>query len=370
MKKPKDMILTAGPSISDKEVTYVLDAVKNGWNRNWSGYLKNFSTTFAKYVGRKHAIPTCGGTGAIHLALATLGVGEGDEVILPELTYFSVSDAIIHLGAKPVFVDVNRDTWCIDSQKIEQALTEKTKAIIPVYLYGNVPENNEILSMSQKHNIPVVEDACPAVGSEYHGKKAGSFGEFSAFSFQGAKIVVTGSGGMLVTDDDALYEKAHYLNEHGEDPNKKFWQTSVAYRFEMSNLQAALGLAQIERADEFVDKKRKIWNWYKEGLDNVDGISLNVEKENTKSNFWMSSIILDKDFGISRDQVITKLRKKYNVDSRPFFYPISMFPMYEEQDSPNAHHVGLQGINLPSGLNLTKEEVQYVAASVKKVLGV
>lgn len=367
MFEPKKLILTAGPSIGKNEIKYVLDAARNGWNTHYADYVHRFEAKFAAYIGVKYAISTCGGTGALHLALASLGIGPGDEVILPEITYFSCSDIVVLLGAKPVFVDLLKDTWCIDPNKIEKAITKKTKAIMPVHIYGNPADMDEIIKIARKHNLKIVEDACPAVGSVYKGKRPGSFGDFGAFSFQGAKIMVTGFGGMLVTNDKRLYEKAMYLNGHGEEPSKKFWQTSVGYSFEMTNLQAAFGLAQLERIEEFVNKKRQIFDWYYDRLKDIEGISFNYERPRTKSNRWMSSIILDKNFGISREELRKRLKEKL-IDTRPFFYPISMFPMYKEQDTPIAHHLGFNGINLPSGLNLTEKEVDYISSVIKEEL--
>lgn len=369
MYKPKKIILTAGPSITQKEVRYVVDAVKNGWNRNWAGYIHKFEKKFSEYIGVRYAIATCGGAGALHLALASLEIGPGDEVILPEITYWACSDVVRYLGAKPVFADILKDTWCIDPISIKKNITKKTRAIMPVYTYGNLIEVDEILEISRKYKIPIVEDACPAVGSLYKGKKPGSFGEFGAFSFQGAKIMVTGFGGMLVTDSEKLYKRALFLNSRGENPNKQFWQLEVGYTHEMSNIQAALGLAQLERIEELVSKKRKIFSWYYERLKDIDGISLNYERPNTVSNMWMTSIVLNKNFGISRDEFRDKLKKK-KIDNRPFFYPISMFPLYKSKrkENPGAYHVGLQGINLPSGVMLTEKEVDYVASQVANLL--
>jgi perosamine synthetase len=367
MFKPKKMILTAGPSISKKEISYVTDAVTNGWNEHWSEYLHKFEKAFASYIGVKHALATSGGTGALHLSVTALGIGQGDEVIIPEITYFASSDVVMLQGAKPVFVDVLKDTWCIDPEKVEKAITKKTKAIMPVHIYGNPCEMEEILKIAKKYKLAVIEDACPAIGSTYKGKRPGSFGDFGAFSFQGAKIMVTGVGGMLVTNNDSLFEKVKIINNHGEIPGKKFWQESIGHTYEMSNIQAALGLAQLERVEQFVKKKRKIFDWYFKRLNDIEGISMNFERQNTLSNRWMSSLILDNDFGITRDEVIKVLRRNM-VDSRPFFYPISMFPQYKEQKTPVAHHVGLNGINLPSGLNLTEDEVDYVSRMVRDIL--
>jgi perosamine synthetase len=370
MKKytPRELILTAGPSISKKEIKYVADAVTNGWNNHAFDYLHKFEKRFATYIGMRYALATSGGTGALWLGLATLGIGPGDEVILPDMTYFACSDVIKLLGATPVFVDILPDTWCIDPKAIERAITKRTKAIMPVHIYGNPSEMDEILRIARKNKLHIVEDACPAIGAEFKKKKPGSFGDFGAFSFQGAKIMVTGVGGMLVTNSKSLYEKALYLNDHGEAKSyKKFWQTSVGYTFEMSNLQAALGLAQLERIEEFVEKKRKIFEWYYERLHDIKGISLNYERKNTRSNRWMSSIILNDRFKFTRDQLRGKLKEKL-IDTRPFFYPISMFPMYTKANTPVSYAVALNGINLPSGLSLTEQQVDYIARTVRTLL--
>jgi len=369
MFKPKKMILTAGPSISKKELKYLTDVAVNGWNWHWSDYIHKFEKKFAQHVGVKYAIATDGGTGALHLALAAFGIKAGDEVIVPEITWYACSDVVKYFGAKPVFVDILKDTWCIDPEKIEKAITKKTKAIMPVYAYGNLADMDEIMAIANKHHLYVIEDACPAGGSIYKGKKPGSIGHAGAYSFQGAKIMVTGYGGMFVTRDKKIYERAFFLNHRGEDPKKKFWQLETGYSHEMSNILAAFGLAQLERLPEFVEKKRKIFSWYKSRLGKITGISMNFERPRTKANCWMSSIVLDKNFGIKRDEVIKKLRE-HNIDSRPFFYPISMFPMYEEQNTPIAHHVGLNGINLPSGVMLKKKEIDYVCDSLIQILGV
>jgi len=367
LKKPKKMILTAGPSITSLEVKYVSDAVKTGWNRQYRDYTNKFEKAFGEYVGVKYALATSGGTGALWLSLAAAGVGPGDEVILPEITYFACSDVIVHRGATPVFVDILPDTWCIDPDDMARKITKKTKAIMPVYLYGNLPEMDEIMRIAKKHALFVVEDACPAVGSYYKGKHAGSFGDCGAFSFQGAKIMVTGFGGMFVTNNKKLFERVSYLNAHAEDPHRKFWQTGVGYTFELPNVTAALGLAQLERIDELVKKKRQIFDWYNAHLSKIDGISINTERKKTKSNKWMTSFILNKKFKFTRDKLIAEL-KKYNIDSRPFFYPISSFPMYKNAHSPIAYHTGLNGINLPSGYECTKKEIDYICAVIKYLL--
>lgn len=365
--KPEKLILTAGPSITQKEIDYVSDAVKNGWNFHMFDYKDKLEKKFAKYVGAKYTLGVSGATGAMHLALACLDIKAGDEVILPDLCFYAASDVVIHRGAKPIFVDVLSDTWCIDPEKIKKAITKKTKAIMPVYMYGNLCEMDEIVTLSKKYGLAIVEDAAPALGSIYKGKRPGTFGDAGAYSFQGAKIAISGTGGMLVTKSKKLYDKALMLNAHGQDPKRKFWQIQVGYSFHMSNLQASLALAQLERIEEFVRKKNIIFKWYKNRLAKVMGITMNPEKPNTRSNKWMTSIILNRKFKYSRDMLIKKLHDNH-IDSRPIFYPVSMFPMYNEQNTPNAHHIGLNGINLPSGLDLTKEDVDYICDVLIRLL--
>lgn len=370
MKKWDELILTAGPSITEKEISYVNDAVTNGWNSHWNDYIIKFEEEFAKYIGVKHAMSTSSCTGALHLALAALDLKEGDEVIVPEVTWIATAAAVTYTGAKPVFADIDYDTWCIDPESVKKLINSKTKAIMPVHNYGNVADMDTIMAIAKEHNLFVVEDAAPSLGASYKGKKTGSFGIAAAFSFQGAKIMTSGEGGMFVTNDTALFNRVKKLNDHGRSLTKALWNDEIGYKYKMSNIQAALGLAQLERIEELVDKKREIFSWYYENLKDVEGIKLNVEKEDTKNIYWMSSIVLDKDFGITREEFISKL-KEWNVDSRPIFYPMSGFPMFETQlENKVAQKVGDFGVNLPSGHARTKEEIDYVCEVIKMVLGV
>lgn len=345
------MILTSGPSITKLEEKYVLDAVRNGWRKHCYDYIHKFEKAFAKYLGVKYALATSGGTGALWLGLVALKIGKGDEVIIPELTYYACSDVVKLVGATPIFVDILPDTWCIDPEEVKKKITKRTKAIMPTDMYGNACNINAL----RKFKIPIIQDACEGVGALYRGKPVGALANISAFSFQGAKILVTGVGGMFTTNSKKLYERAEFINDHGESNTKKFWQEEVGYEFEMGNIQAALGLAQLKRLPELVAKKRKIFSWYKERLGKV--FEMNCEISNTYSNYWMSSIILQSN--MDREKFMEEL-KKQGIDTRPFFWPISMFPMYEEQDTPVAHYICQQGVNLPSGHNLTKKKVNYV----------
>ncbi len=335
MDKCPELILTAGPSITEKEISYVTDAVTNGWNDEWNKYILKLEENFAKYIGVKHAIPTTSCTGAMHLSLKGLGIKPGDEVIVPETTWIATAAVVTYVGAKPIFVDIEKDTWCINPDSVKKAITSKTRAIMPVHLYGGMARMDEIMTIAQENNLNIIEDAAPSLGANFKGKKSGSFGLASAFSFQGAKIMVTGEGGIFVTDDTEFFEKVSKIADQGRSYTKALWNDSIGLKYKMSNLQAALGLAQLERLEELVDKKRQIFTWYKERLENIDGLSMNVELPKSRNTFWMTTIVMEKDFGITRDEFIQKL-KDWNIDSRPVFYPLSHMPMFETQNHTNA----------------------------------
>jgi len=362
-------ILTAGPHIGEKEEEYVLDAVRNGWNENWGNYLSRFEKSFAEYVGVEYSMATSSCTGAMHLALASLGIGQGDEVIVPDLTWVATASVIRYLGATPRFVDINEDSWTLDPSKLEKIITKKTKAIMPVHLYGHPAEMDEIMRIAGEHGLYVVEDAAPSIGAEHNSKKTGSFGDFSAFSFNGAKLLVTGDGGMLLTNNEELYEIAKNLGDHGRDYSTPFWISRIGYKYKMSNIQAALGLAQLEKVDYLVNCKRKIFDWYSERLEDVEGIRLNSEVEHAKSIYWMTSLVLDKPIEVGRDELIGRLDQEFNVDTRPVFPKISRYPMFEEVDNPVAEKISKNALNLPSGVCLEEEDIDYVCDSIKKIVG-
>jgi perosamine synthetase len=365
----KEMILTAGPSITQKEIEYVNDAVKNGWNEHWGDYIKKFEKKFAEYIGVKHALATSSCTGALHLSLVALGIGKGNEVIVPDISWVATASVVRYVDAKVVFADVLPDSWCIDPKSIEERITERTKAIIPVHLYGQPANMEEVMRIAKKHNLKVIEDAAPAVGAELKGKRMGSFGDISGFSFQGAKLMVTGEGGMLVTNNTELFEKVKHFAEHGR-ASFGFEISDIGFKYKMSNIQAALGLAQLERVDELIKRKVQLFEWYNEGLKNIKGLSLNkANSVSEKSIFWMSSIILDKDFGITRDKLIMELRER-NIDTRPLFPQMSSFRMFDKFDNPVAKHIANNGINLPSGYERTQEEIAYICETIKDLLKV
>ncbi len=356
------------PSITQKEIDYVTDAVKSGWVSSLGHYINEFEKKFADYIGTKYALTTSNGTTALHLALVSLGIKKGDKVIIPDLTFVATANAVTYTGAKPVMVDVEPDTWCIDPASVRKAITKKTKAIIPVHLYGHPANMDEINKIARDHGLCVIEDAAEAHGAEYKGKRVGSLSDCGVFSFYGNKIITTGEGGMITTDNEELYEKAKYLRDHAMSKEKRYWHTEIGYNYRITNLQAALGLAQLERIDEFIKKKRQIFRWYKNFLTDLDGIKLNPEMKWAKNVFWMICIVLYSDFGVRRDELLAKLKEK-SIDTRPFFYPISQMPMYKcKKINIVAYGNSNKGLNLPSGVNLTKEKVEWICEEIKTIL--
>jgi perosamine synthetase len=364
-----ELILTAGPSISAKEVVYSFDAAKNGWGREWSKYLNQFETKFSKYVGATHALATSSCTGALQIALMALGIGTGDEVIVPDETWVATANAVRYVGATPIFADVERDTWNIDANSIESLITSQTKAIIAVHMYGHPARMDRIVALAQKHQLRLIEDAAPAIGAEWNNQRCGSFGDFAAFSFQGAKLLVTGEGGMLVTSNDELYAKAKKIWDQGRNPERAFWIDEDGVKFKMSNIQAALGLAQLERANELIEMKRRIFRWYEEGLNGFPHVRLNKEVQGARSIYWMTSIILEETAPISRDSLIAQLRRK-NIDTRPVFPAISQYPIWplKQEPKPTAKLIGERALNLPSGVCLTKGDVDYICRMIIELL--
>ncbi len=371
-----ERIPVAGPSITQKEIEYVTDAATNGWYANANVYHERFERAFAEYVDRRYAIalPSC--TSAIHLLLAALGIGPGDEVVVPDATWIASSAPVTYVGATTVFADMDQRTWCLSAASFEACLTSRTKAVIVVDLYGNMPDWNAILEVARRRGVAVIEDSAEAIGSEYGGRKAGGFGDASVFSFHGSKTLTTGEGGMLLTNDEELYRRSLFLRDHGRKPgDRMFFNHQVAYKYKMSSMQAALGLAQLERIEELLAMKRQIFSWYKRELQGIEGVSLNYEPQGTSNVFWMVTVVLDPQLGI-RKELLMQLLDERNIDTRPFFFPLSSIPAYSDSKQADAarqrnsvvYRVTPYGINLPSGLNLTEENVIYVCEALKSVL--
>lgn len=366
---PGKTILTAGPSVGSRECSYVLDACRHGWNSNWSGYLKKFEQAFCDYLDMPYAMATSSCTGALHIALMALGVGPGDEVIVPDMTWVATAQAVNYVGAIPVFADIEPDSWCMDPASFESKITDKTKAVMPVHLYGHPARMDRIMEIARRHGLYVVEDAAPAIGAEFQGQRVGTFGDFATFSFQGAKLLVTGEGGMLVARDKELYEKAYKFWDQGRKPGT-FWIEEVGVKYKMSNMQAAFGLGQLERAAEQIEAKRRIFGWYAEFLEGLEGITLNHECSWGRSICWMTSLLLDPALPIGRDEFIAALKAR-SVDSRPTFPAISQYPIWPRPQKPQpvAFSIGERGVNLPSGVRLTRAEIRYVCQAIRDVVG-
>lgn len=365
---PDSLVLTAGPSISQYESYYAYDAALNGWNSEWSKYLDLFQDSFKEYVGVKYALATSSCTGAMHIALLALGIGEGDEVIVPDQTWVATANAVRYVQATPVFVDVNSKDWTINPSEIERAISPHTKAIMPVHMYGHPANMHRVLEIANKHNLFVVEDAAPSIGAEFKGKKTGSFGHFAAFSFQGAKLMVTGEGGMLLTNDKKLYLKAKKIWDQGRNSqiSTPFWIDEKGLKYKMSNIQAAIGLGQLNRIETLVAMKRRIFNWYERYLVDNKCVSLNHEPQGSRSIYWMSSIEVLASSPVNRDQLI-KLLKSDNIDTRPVFPAISQYPIWDCENNlpkPVALHVGNNCMNLPSGVGLTEAVIKYICCRI------
>lgn len=368
-------IPVAGPSITQKEIDYVTDAVTSAWYGSANTYHVRFEAAFASHCGRKHAVslPSC--TAGLHLALLALGIGPGDEVIVPDATWIASVAPVRYVGATPVFADIDRDSWCLSPAAFEAAITERTKAAIVVDLYGSMPDWDALDAIAAAHGITLIEDAAEAVGSRWRDRPAGSFGTLSAFSFHGSKTLTTGEGGMLVLDDDTLLARVLQLRDHGRAPgDTMFFNEEVGWKYKMSSMQAALGLAQLERVDELVARKREIFGWYREALQGWNGVSLNPDVEGLHNSYWMSTIVLDPRLGITKEELIPRLKTE-GIDARPFFYPLSAIPAFRETPhakAARANHVAYEvsafGINLPSALSLTRDEVAQVVAVLGRAL--
>jgi perosamine synthetase len=365
----KPRIYYTKPSITELEVRYATDAAANGWGDRCYEYINRFEELFKQHLGVKYAIATSSCTGALHMGMAALGIGPGDEVILADINWIATAAPIVHLGAKPVFVDILPDSWCIDPSKAEAAITPKTKAIVAVHLYGNLCAMNELLAIGQKHGIPVIEDAAEAVGSVYYGKRAGSIGRFGAFSFHGTKTITTGEGGMFVTNDAKLYEQVLTLSNHGraQGQTKQFWADLVGFKYKMSNIQAAIGCAQIERIDELISDKRRVFCEYFKNLKNLQ-LAMNPEPHGTVNGYWMPTFVVQNKRNFNRSNLLKEFSKN-NIDGRVFFWPLSSLPMFtESRQNKFAYTLGKNGVNLPSYFGITDDDIHFVSEIVLKNL--
>ncbi len=365
----KSRILYTKPSITELEVAYATDAAANGWGERCYDYINRFEAAFCQHIGARYAIATSSCTGALHMGLAALGIGPGDEVILADTNWIASAAPITYLGAKPVFVDVDPVSWCIDPVKAEAAITANTKAIIAVHLYGNICDMASLLDISRRHNLPIVEDAAEAIGSQWQGQPAGSIGAFGTFSFHGTKTLTTGEGGMLVTSDDALYQRILTLSNHGraKGQTKQFWPDEIGFKYKMSNIQAALGVGQMERINALIDRKRTIFKTYADALVGINSITLNPEPLGTRNGYWMPTTVFDRESGVTREQLQTAFAAE-NIDARVFFWPLSSLPSFEPVPANEiAYDLPGRSINLPSYHEMTGEDIARVVEVLHRV---
>jgi len=357
----------AEPQFIGNEKKYLMDCIDSTWISSTGKYIDLFEKKFAEFIGTKHAITVANGTVALHLILKALDVGEGDEVIVPDFTYVASANSVKYVGAKPVFVDADQKTFNIDAKKIEEKITEKTKAIMPVHIFGNPCDMDLILEIADKHSLLVIEDAAEAHGAIFNEKKAGSFGIANSFSFYGNKTMTTGEGGMITTNDDSLNEKLRILKNQGQGAGKKYYHEVLGYNYRMTNLQAAIGLAQLEKLGLFVNKKQQINAKYRAflaGLADKGTLSFQEELPKGRSSYWMTSLILNK---APIDSFAMEL-KKADIETRPFFVPMDHLPFYEKSSFPITSEISSKGIMIPSSVSLKDDDIDYICKVIKQII--
>ena len=367
------MIPVCKPLLGPKEKRYIQDCLQTNWISSSGKYIQTFEEAFSHYCGQKYGITTTNGTAALHLALVALKIRPGDEVIMPSFTIASTAFAVIYCGAKPVFVDSQPDTWNMDVAKIEEKITKKTKVIMPVHIYGHPCDMDPIMHLARKYHLFVVEDAAEAHGAEYNGRKVGSFGDLSCFSFYGNKIITSGEGGIVLTNNQKMAQRCRYLKNLCFQEPKRFWHNDLGFNYRMTNLQAALALAQFERIEELVERRRRNAQLYGELLSDVSGLTLPVEKNGVKNVFWMLGVVVEKSFGLARDQLRKRLFDK-GVETRNFFIPMHQQPIIKRMGFvskkdryPVAEKLGRCGMYLPSGGDLNKREIQYICDCMREI---
>ncbi|RMF00080.1 MAG: DegT/DnrJ/EryC1/StrS family aminotransferase [Chloroflexi bacterium] len=360
MTETQKFIPVAEPLLIGNESKYVNDCINSGWVSSLGKYVRDFEQQFAGYCGGKYGVATFNGTVAIHLLAATLGIGPGDEVIMPSLTYVATANGIRYTGATPVFVESETETWNIDPATVEQAITPRTKAIMAVHLYGHPANMDALRAIADAHNLWLLEDAAEAHGATCNGRRVGALGDASIFSFYGNKIITTGEGGIIVTNNQAWAERAYFLENQGRYNTDPYFHPEIAYNYRMTNIQAAIGLAQLEKIDHMLAIRQKNAAHYNQRLAEVPGLTLPPQAGWATNVYWMYSVLVQDEFGPTRDELRAQLRQA-GIDSRPFFYPVHTLPMYNTgQSLPVAEDLGRRGINLPSGATLTPDQVDYI----------
>lgn len=356
-------IPVAAPMLQGNEKAYVLDCLESTWISSTGKYIEQFEAAFAEFCGVQQALSCSNGTTALHLALMALGIGPGDEVMVPTLTFVATANAVTYCGARPVFVDAEPQTWNINPTLIEAKITPRTKGIIVVHLFGHPVDMDPIVSIAARHGLFVLEDAAQAHGAEYKGRRAGSLGDVATFSFFGNKIVSTGEGGMVVTNNNAMISTMQLLKNHGMDPQRRYWHPIIGYNYRMTNIAAAIGLAQIEQVEWQLQRRREVASWYHEYLRDAPGMSWQCEQAWARHAWWMFTVVMDDDCPIDRHEIMGRLQER-GIETRPVVYPLHTLPPYlkaaEGESFPVAERVSRCGINLPTWAGLTRENVRYV----------
>jgi perosamine synthetase len=367
-------ISSAGPSITSAEIEMVSEAIAVGWQDKMSLYINMFESEFSAYVGVEYCLTTAHCTDAIHLAMLAAGIGPGDEVIVPDLTWVASASPITYVGATPIFVDVDPISWCITASEIEKNITPKTKAVVVVDLLGNMPEWDEIISVCKKHKLVIVEDAAEGIGATYKGRKAGTFGDISLFSFNATKLIMAGQGGALCTNNKELFDKAKLYSHHGIDKNKTgkyYWSTVLGYNYNWTNIQAALALAQLRRIDDLIAYKKWAFGKYSQHLGGNKNIQLSQTYSTVNPTYWISVAIIKPDVGIEKEGLAAEI-DKMGIDLRPMFYPLSSMPAFSKyinnQDylkkNPVTYEISKFGVCLPNGNNLSESDILRISEAI------
>lgn len=367
----RPLIPVAAPVFAGREKEYVADCMESGWISSGGKYVELFEAAFAEFCGVRHAIACCNGTAALHVALVALGVGPGDEVIVPTLTFVATANAVTYCGAKPVFVDSEPQTWNLDPAQVEAKITPRTKGIIPVHLYGHPADMDALRPLARRHGLFILEDAAEAHGALYKNQPVGSLGDVAAFSFYGNKIIATGEGGMVTTNDDAIAARVRLLHGQGMDTERRYWFPVVGYNYRMMNLPAAIGLAQLERADWHTSRRREVAETYRRFLRDVSSLSWQAESEWARHAYWMFTVVLGDRSPLSRDGLMARLYES-GVETRPVFYPVHQLPPYRDaargEEFPVAEGLARRGVSLPTWAGLTPGDLNYVCERLRECL--
>jgi len=365
----KSVIPVSAPTLRGNEQKYVMDCLSTTWISSIGSYIDRFEEAFATFCGVKHAITCSNGTTALHLALLGLGVGPGDEVLVPAVAFVATANAVVHCGATPVIVDLEPDVWTIAPADAEAKITARTRGIIAVHFGGHPADMDAIMALARRHGLFVLEDAAQAHGAEVRGRRVGSIGDVGTFSFFGNKIVCTGEGGMVTTNDDALAGRVRMLKNHGMDPQRRYWHPVVGYNYRMTNVQAAIGLAQMERIEWPIGERRELVSWYRDELEGVPGFHWQQERTWARHVWWMRTVLLGDECEIARDAVVASLLER-GIETRRVVYPMHQLPPYIEANRhlmfPVADRLSSRGINLPTWVGLTRSDVRYICDSLRE----